>query len=324
MTEPSDSQHRFILPEVCQVVVLREVTGQGSRVVHPRGAVAIVIKSPEDRSHSYRVRFPDGMEEPVRADDLIALAHYKNAILKGNASGTEGTESDSRRLLESNPLFSRVILRCVIGSRAYGLDDDASDTDYRGVFLPTAEMHWSLYGVPEVIECYDTQEHYWELQRFLVLALKSNPNVLECLYTPLIEKTTSIGDELLGMKEAFLSRLVYQTYNGYVMSQFKKMQADIRNQGQVKPKHVMHLIRLLLAGIQILREGFVPIRVSAFREELLAIRRGEMPWEESEAWRLRLHKEFDQALKETSLPERPDYERANDFLVRARQAAVDT
>jgi uncharacterized protein len=49
-----------------------------------------------------------------------------------------------------------------------------------------------------------------------------------------------------------------------------------------------------------------------------------MPWEESEAWRLRLHKEFDQALKETSLPERPDYERANDFLVRARRAAVDT
>ena len=47
MTEPSDFQHRFILPEGCQVVVLREVTGQGARVVHPRGAVAIVIKSPD-------------------------------------------------------------------------------------------------------------------------------------------------------------------------------------------------------------------------------------------------------------------------------------
>lgn len=323
MREPTDSEHRFILPEGCQVVVLREVTGQGTRVVHPRGAVAIVIKSPEDRSHSYRVRFPDGMEEPVRADDLIALAHYKDAILNGNLSGAEGTEGDSRRLLESNPLFSRVILRCVIGSRAYGLDDDASDTDYRGVFLPTADMHWSLYGVPEVIECYDTQEHYWELQRFLVLALKANPNVLECLYTPLVDKVTGPGEELLGMRESFLSRLVYQTYNGYVMSQFKKMQADIRNQGRVKPKHVMHLIRLLLAGIQILREGAVPIRVSAFREELLAIRRGEMPWEESEAWRLQLHKEFDQALKDSCLPERPDYERVNEFLVRARRSAVE-
>ena len=49
------------------------------------------------------------------------------------------------------------------------------------------------------------------------------------------------------MRSIFLSRLVYQTYNGYVMSQFKKMQADIRNQGQVKWKHVMHLLRLLPA-----------------------------------------------------------------------------
>jgi predicted nucleotidyltransferase len=143
-------------------------------------------------------------------------------------------------------------------------------------------MQWSLYGVPEQIECYETQEHYWELQRFLVLALKANPNVLECLYTPLIEKVTPIGQQLLDMREAFLSRLVYQTYNGYVMSQFKKMQADLRNQGQVKPKHVMHLIRLLISGIHILRHGFVPVRVDAHREQLLAIKRGDIPWEDTE------------------------------------------
>jgi predicted nucleotidyltransferase len=307
----------FILPEGCQVVVLRPVSGQGGRTVHPRGAVGIVVKSPNDRSHSYRVRFPDGMEEPVHADDVVALAHYKNSVLR-----SEAISENTGHRLESDPLFSRVILRCVIGSRAYGLEDDASDTDYRGVFLPTAEDHWSLYGVPEVIECYDTQEHYWELQRFLVLALKSNPNVLECLYTPLIEKISPVGEQLLLMKDAFLSRLVYQTYNGYVMSQFKKMQADLRNQGQVKPKHVMHLIRLLMAGIHILRHGFVPVRVESQRDQLLAIRRGEISLDETEAWRLSLHKEFDQALEETSLPERPDYERVNDFLISARRSAI--
>ena len=337
MTRNDNPSHNFILPEGCQVVVLREVTGQGTRVIHPRCAVGIIVKSPDDRSHSYRVRFPDYMEEAVRADYLVALTHYKNVVLKGDSltessddnkhnvtPGSQVSAEDSSRLLASNPLFSRIILRCVIGSRAYGLDDDASDTDYRGVFLPTADMHWSLYGVPEVIECYDTQEHYWELQRFLVLALKANPNVLECLYTPLIEKTTPIGQQLLQMKEAFLSRLVYQTYNGYVMSQFKKMQADIRNQGQVKPKHVMHLIRLLISGIHILQNGFVPVRVEQHRDQLLAIKRGEMPWTETEAWRRQLHKEFDRSLGETSLPERPDYERANDFLIVARRAMVDT
>src|SRR5207249_10250907 len=130
------------------------------------------------------------------------------------------------------------------------------------------------YGVAGQLGKHEKQEAYWELQKFLVLALKANPNVLECVYTPLVEKATSLAVELLGMRSIFLSRLVYQTYNGYVMSQFKKMQTDIRNQGQVKWKHVMHLIRLLLSGIGVLRDGFAPVKVEAHRDQLLGIRRG--------------------------------------------------
>ena len=197
-----------------------------------------------------------------------------------------------------------------------------SDIDRRGIYLPPADLHWSLYGVPDQLENDDTQEAYWEIQKFLVLALKANPNVLECLYTPMVEKATPLAEKLLAMRSIFLSRMVYQTYNGYVLSQFKKMQADLRNQGQVKWKHVMHLIRLLLSGISIMREGFVPVRVEEHREKLLAIRRGEMPWEEVEDWRKRLHHEFNAASETTNLPERPDYERANAFLIEARRLAL--
>jgi hypothetical protein len=116
--------------------------------------------------------------------------------------------------------------------------------------------------------------------------------------------------------------MVYQTYNGYVLSQFKKMQADLRNQCQVKWKHVMHLIRLLLSGICIMREGFVPVRVDEHREKLLAVRRGEVPWEEVEDWRKRLHYEFNAASEATKLPERPNYEKANGFLIEARHSAL--
>lgn len=125
-----------------------------------------------------------------------------------------------------------VIDRCVIGSRAYGLDEAGSDTDRRGIYLPPAEMHWSLYGMPEQLEDGAEQECCWELQKFLTLALKANPNVLECLYTPLAEQVTPPADELLAMRVAFLSKLVYQTYNGYVLSQFEKLEADIRNRGR--------------------------------------------------------------------------------------------
>ena len=84
----------------------------------------------------------------------------------------------------------------------------------------------------------------------------------------------------------------------------------------------MHLIRLLLSGIGALREGFVPVKVDAHRDRLLAIRRGEVPWDDVENWRLSLHQEFNVAFETTKLPERPDYERANAFLVSARRRAL--
>jgi hypothetical protein len=38
--------------------------------------------------------------------------------------------------------------------------------------------------------------------------------------------------------------------------------------------------------------------------------------------RLNLHKEFEKAFAETNLPERPDYEKANGFLIKARRSSV--
>lgn len=314
MTDRVHHPSHLIYTDGTQVVVLRDILGPVGQILHPRGSMGVVVRSPSDLDHSYRVRFPDDVEETLRRDEVVMLARYTEGALSGPDADAPLTQ----------PLFDSVIYRCVIGSRAYGLDDDQSDTDYRGIYLPPAELHWSLSGVPDQIERFETQEQYWELQRFLVLALKANPNVLECLYTPLVEKSTPLADELLAMREAFLSRLVYQTYNGYVMSQFKKMQTDLRNQGQVKWKHVMHLIRLLISGIEVLRTGIVSVRMDAYRDQLRAIKCGEVPWEETEQWRLSLHREFEAAFGATTLPERPDYERVNAFLVRARRKACSS
>ena len=107
------------------------------------------------------------------------------------------------------------------------------------------------------------------------------------------------------------------------MSQFKKMEQDLRTIGNIRLKHAMHLIRLLLSGITVLKDGFVPVKVDRYREHLLAIRNGEMPWEEVNSWRLSLHKDFDNAFKTTSLPERPNYDKANAFLIKARRNMVN-
>lgn len=296
-----------------QVVAQKDVMAANDRIAHPAGAVGVIVRAPVDRTHAYRIKFSDGFEAAIHHDQLVRLSEFKSGQIRDNDAP-----------LASAGLYERVIYRCVIGSRAYGLEDDASDTDRRGIYLPSADLHWSLYGVPEQLENDETQEVYWELQKFIVLALKANPNVLECLYSPIVENVTPLGEELLAMREAFLSKLVFQTFSGYVASQFKKMQTDIRNQGRVKWKHVMHLIRLLLSGTHVLREGVMIVEVGDYRERLLTIKRGEMSFGDADEWRKRLQSDFESAFKTTALPDRPNYERANAFLIRARRRAIDS
>jgi uncharacterized protein len=297
----------LIVPLGTQIVSRIEIKTATGETLCPIGAVGVIIKAPTDHSHSYRVQFTNGVEAPLHRSEFTIRKQHTSAETS----------------LDESELYEYVIYRVIVGSRAYGLEHDASDTDRRGIYLPPAELHWSIYGVPEQLENKDTEECYWELQKFLVLALKANPNILECLYSPLIEMITPLAQELLAMREIFLSKLVYQTYNGYVMSQFKKLEQDLRTRGEIKWKHAMHLIRLLLSGVTVLKEGFVPVRVDEHRDELLAIRRGELPWDEVNARRLALHKEFDTALATTKLPERPDYEKANAFLIRARREMAE-
>jgi hypothetical protein len=281
-------------------------------VVRPRGT-GVVVEVRDTDPTSYLVRFPAGDETVVTRTEL--------SIRKQAQQRSLGPVRDPSALL--GELLDRwVIYRCVTGSTAYGLDQDGSDIDRRGVFVAPAELLWSLQGAPEYLERGRMDEAYWELAKFCVLALKANPNVLECLWTPLVEHLSPTGEQLLTLREAFLSRLVHQTYNGYVLSQFKKLERDLRNHGQPRWKHVMHLLRLLLSGITLLETGRLEVRVGADRDRLLAIRRGEIDWNEIEAWRLELHAKFDRALDKSPLPELPDYQRVDTFLIDVRRSVA--
>lgn len=303
------------IPAGTQVVALTSIHGSNEALVHPRGAVGIVTRTPAGQEKHYLVRFPDGFESSLTREEFEVLKHFKDRLPSGEAAGLSGSPTFN--------LEDFVIYRCVSGSRAYGLETDASDTDLRGVYLAPAELQWSLFGTPEQFEDSTGQWTLWELQKFLIMALKANPNILECLYSPLVDKVTPLGEELLALREQFLSQMIFQTFNGYAMSQFKKIEQDRRVRGEVRWKHAMHLLRLLITGAATLREGCVPVRVEKHRERLLAVKRGEVPWSEVDAWRLELHREFDRALVETKLPERPDYEAANRFLIRARRQRAE-
>lgn len=299
----SDTHDQLHIPVGTQVVTR---VAAGAPLRQP-GAVGVVVAAPGTGQPGYLVRFADGGEATLARADLSVRKQYQRADLPA---------------ADSADLQQFIIYRCVVGSRAYGLDDDESDFDRRGIFLPPADRHWSLAGVPEQLEDPATSDTYWELQKFLVMALKANPNILECLSTPLVEHATPLALELRAMQPAFVSRMIYQTYNGYVLSQFRKLEQDLRTKGAIKQKHAMHLIRLLLAGTAALREGVIVVHVGEHRERLLAIKRGAMAWPEINAWRFELHRAFDAAFASTRLPERPDYAAADALLIRARRSMI--
>jgi len=308
---PPVSLPHLILPIGTQVVSRIEKRDGFGNLLCPAGAVGEVIQAPLDGTHSYRVRFPNGRELSFRRQNLTIHKHTQREDLAAGAAVAE------------RELWDHVIYRCVTGSQAYGLAGEGSDVDRRGIYLPPADLQWSLYGVPEQLENRETQEVYWEIRKFLTMALKADPNVLECLYTPLVESCTPLAAELRENRGRLLSKLTYKTFNGYVLSQFRKLEQDLRTTGRLKWKHAMHLLRILLAGIAAMETGEVGVRVAdEHRERLLAIRRGELPWREVDAWRLALHRCFDAAFAQSPLPERPDYAWANQFLIRARRSAL--
>jgi len=114
-----------------------------------------------------------------------------------------------------------LIFEAIVGSKAYGLDNAKSDTDIRGVFVLPKNMFYGLEYTPQVNN--DTNDIvYYELKRFMELLSKSNPNILELLYSPdscVLQKHPVM--ELL-KREMFISKQCEQTFANYAFTQIKK------------------------------------------------------------------------------------------------------
>ncbi|MFI6394082.1 DNA polymerase beta superfamily protein [Nonomuraea sp. NPDC050540] len=206
-----------------------------------------------------------------------------------------------------------LILSVVVGSRAYGLDTGASDTDRRGVFVAPTQAFWRLDKPPTHRDGPLPEQFSWEVERFCRLALEANPTVLECLWSPLVELSTPFGERLIGLRRAFLSERARQTFCGYADAQFRRL-----DPAAPKWKQAMHMIRLMRCGLHLVRHGDLEIGAGPERERLLAVKRGEVPWQEVTAWRAGLAAELESAV--SVLPAAPDRAAVEEFLLDVRKA----
>ncbi|MEJ0104660.1 MAG: nucleotidyltransferase domain-containing protein [Bacteroidota bacterium] len=114
-----------------------------------------------------------------------------------------------------------LIFEAIVGSKAYGLDTEKSDTDIRGVFVLPKELFYSLEYTPQVSN--DSNDIvYYELKRFIELLSKNNPNIMELLNMPercVLQKHEIMNRVKPGM---FLSKLCEQTFANYAYTQIKK------------------------------------------------------------------------------------------------------
>lgn len=276
------------------------------------------------RTQPYRPGAPvDAWEEVPTWGDLEARLRAARKL--GAETPTERKAREGFRKHDA-PTPAGLILVGITGSRAYGLAHEGyahpdtgepvppSDTDVRGVYVvPTVEL-LRLEKPAPLVEQRDAETAYDEVERFLALCLRGNPERLEMLAAPKTLETEE-GRWLVDLRPAFMSKQLIKTYGGYTKQQLYRIER--KRAGWHKP--AMHLIRLLVVGTRALREGVIDPDVSALRDRLLAIKTGEVPLDDVLAWHRELEIDFARAAEGTRLPEHPDAAAADAILLAIRR-----
>ena len=118
-----------------------------------------------------------------------------------------------------------LLFEYIRGSQVYGTATPQSDEDHGGVFICPQECLLGLHS--DYIEEVSDSKHdtvWWELGRFLQLALTSNPTVLEALFIPdeyvLFEHP--LFRELRSRRDMFLTKACFNPFGGYAVAQIQK------------------------------------------------------------------------------------------------------
>ena len=139
-------------------------------------------------------------------------------------------------------LQENLIYMTVAGSQCYGLANELSDLDMKGICVPPRDVESNLFHKFEQAE--NNQELHqkfdhlknpnnpkiestvYSLKKFMVLAANVNPNIIELLYVDPsdILVNTPTMETLLENRNLFLSSKAKFSFSGYAFSQLHKIQ----------------------------------------------------------------------------------------------------
>jgi hypothetical protein len=122
-----------------------------------------------------------------------------------------------------------IVIDAVVGSRAWGLADERSDEDRRGVFVLPFAWTAGLVEPPLDLLADDGSRAYWEAGKAIRQALRADPNTLEMLFAAGAgDVRDELGAELLAAREAFVSVEIYGSFGRYALSQLERLEHNQR------------------------------------------------------------------------------------------------
>lgn len=239
------------------------------------------------------------------------------------------------------------ILRCEVGSTVHGLGvSGTDDRDELGVCIEPPDRVIGLRHFEQIVlrsqpqgarsQPGDLDLTVYGLRKFASLALKGNPSILLLFNVP-DEKCltlTPLGKQLRELAWAFASQKAGSAFLGYMQQQRQRLMGE-RGQMSVKrpelieqygfdTKYAGHIIRLGFQGIDYMNTGSFPIPMPADqRDFILAVRTGRVSENDVLTRAGELESGLKDAIESTLLPEQPNYDAVNRFLIDAYQISWD-
>lgn len=228
-----------------------------------------------------------------------------------------------------------ILISGVVGSTAYGINTPGSDIDRMGVFaLPTSDLFGFKVLSYRELGSYNAHEPdvtLHEALKYCHLASKCNPAVLELLWLPgdIYELLTDLGDELVDIREAFLSGpCVRNAYLGYATQQVARMRRGtgigVTGTPEKRAKYARHVMRLVDQGIGLYRTGQLQVRLDE-PERYLEFGIQAAAAGEDLSLVVNLVRDAEEAFdsSETPLPNYPDMAAIEAWLQRVRRHFLD-
>jgi hypothetical protein len=140
-------------------------------------------------------------------------------------------------------LVPNTVYVTIHGSQAYGLNNEQSDVDVKGICIPPREVENNLFQKFEQAENHPLVEeqfgHFknpknpkfesviYSLRKFMILAANVNPNIIELLWTDPKDHLVyqpSVVNRLMDNRNLFLSSKAKFTFSGYAFAQAAKIE----------------------------------------------------------------------------------------------------